>query len=150
MMRFEHRDGEDAAGTEVSVAPHLKPEVETDGTFSVDEDQLLRRGIDPEATEERLTQAGHTALDREDQGSEEAEDVSDADSGSEDSEAPEDETGADEDEGSDEAATKTDLMNLKKDELVTMAESFDDIDTDQNKEPLAEDLAGRVQIEGEE
>lgn len=139
-MKFEHRDGEDAAGQTVSVSPHLKPEVDENGVFSVQESDLERRGVDPEAARDRLTEAGHTDLETGDQSSEESEDVADADSGSEDSESSEEE-----------AATKTELMNLKKDQLVKMGETFDDIDTDQNKEPLAEDLVEKdIVLEGEE
>lgn len=158
-MRFKHREGEDAAGKTVSVAPHLKPEVDEEGVFEVDEDELELRGVDPEAARTRLKQARHTPVEE----LEEAEDVSDSedsDEGSEDSEPEEEAEEAPEEEDSEEeedeepdeedAATKTELMNLKKDQLVTIGESFDDVDTDQNKEPLAEDLAGRVVLEDDE
>jgi len=171
-MKFEHRDGENAAGRTVSVSAHLKPEVDEDGVFEVSEDELLRRGVDPEAAKERLKDAGHGHVGE--LGSEEhshdvsteTTDVSDDESGSEDSEdaeaeaeaeesGEEDESGEESEEESEEpdekdAATKTQLMDLKKDQLVEIGESFDDVDTDQNKGPLAEDLAGRVVLEDDE
>lgn len=167
-MKFEHRDGEDAAGKQVSVSAHLKPEVNEDGVFEISSDELLSRGVDPESARERLKEAGHDHVGE--LGSDEhshdvstdTTDVSDSDDsqeGSEDSE-PEEETEEapeeddseeeEEEEPEEDAATKTELMDLKKDQLVTIGESFDDVDTDQNKEPLAEDLAGRVVLEDEE
>jgi Mg-chelatase subunit ChlI len=162
-MKFKHRDGEEAEGEKVSVSTHLKPEVNSEGVFEIDKAELERRGVDPEAARSRLSEAGHTDLETEYQGSEESGDVSDSDSGSESSESSESESEDEEaeeesqeeaeeepEEEGDEAATKTDLMNLKKDQLVTMAESVEDVDPDQNKEPLAEELAGQVVLEGEE
>jgi len=163
-MKFEHRDGENAAGRTVSVSAHLKPEVNEDGVFEVSKDELLRRGVDPEAAKERLKDAGHGHVGE--LGSEEhshdvsteTTDVSDDESGSEDSEDAEAEAEAEESGEEDEseepeeedAATKTELMDLKKDQLVEIGDSFDDVDTDQNKGPLAEDLAGRVVLEDDE
>jgi len=155
-MKFEHRDGENAAGEQVSVSAHLKPEVDENGVFEVSSEKLLARGVNPEAAKNRLKEAGHDYVGE--LGSDE--DVSDGEAdteGSEDAEPEEEdqeteEVQEEESEEPDEedAATKTELMNLKKDQLVTIAESFDDVDTDQNKEPLAEDLAGRVVLEDDE
>ena len=154
-MKFEHRDGEDAAGKQVSVSAHLKPEVDEDGVFEVSSDELLSRGVDPESARERLKEAGHDHVGE----LKAEEDVSDSDDSQEDSEdsEPEEETEeapeedeSEEEEPEEDAATKTELMDLKKDQLVTMGESFDEVDTDQNKDPLAEDLAGRVVLEDEE
>ena len=132
-MRFTHKNGEDAAGRRVSVAPHLKPEVEEDGTFEVSEDTLQDRGVDPDSARDRLEDAGHSY--------EEPETVEESEEEGED-----DTSGQDQEP---EAATKTDLLELKKDQLVTMAESVEEVDPDQNKEPLAEDLAGQVVLEDE-
>ena len=140
-MKLKHRDGEDAAGSLVSVTTHLKPEVDENGFFEVEEDRLTELGVDPEAARERLQEAGHTPAEdvTEEDDSEEA-GADETGSESSDSEGQDEEAGA-EDEGGEEPATKTELMDLKKDQLVTIGESFDDVDTDQNKEPLAEDLA---------
>lgn len=145
-MKFTHANGEDAAGRRVSVAPHLKPEVGEDGTFEVSESELEQRGVDPEAARERLEEAGHVY------GAPEGSDSDESQDGSETDESPdqdEEDSGSGEDQEP-EAATKTDLMDLKKDQLVQMAEEVEGVETDQNKEPLAEDLAGQVVLEDEE
>ena len=141
-MRFTHKNGEDAAGRRVSVAPHLKPEVEEDGTFEVSEDTLQDRGVDPDSARDRLEDAGHSYEEQESEPEESSEDE-EQDKASGKPQEP------DVEEDGNEAATKTDLMDLKKDQLVTMAESVEDVDPDQNKEPLAEDLAGQVVLEDE-
>lgn len=168
-MKFTHVNGEDAAGRRVSVAPHLKPEVGEDGTFEVSESKLKERGVDPEASRERLEEAGHRygvpepvtdedSVDEDEDGESPDHDEEDSGSGEDESqdepesdESPEDEedSGSGEDQKP-EGATKTDLMNLYKDQLVEMAEEVEGVETDQNKEPLAEDLAGQVVLEDEE
>lgn len=136
-MKFTHTEGEGAAGRRVSVAPHLKPEVTEDGTFEVSQDELEKRGIDPESARERLEDAGHIHGN-----------------GETDQPVPEEDDGEETEEtsGQDqepEPASKTELMNLKKDQLVDIAEEVEEVETDQNKEPLAEDLAGEVALEDE-
>lgn len=137
-MKFTHAEGEDAAGRRVSVAPHLKPEVGEDGTFEVSRDKLEERGVDPDVAKERLEEAGHT------HGVTEASDEED----SQDDGQSNDQDGSGQDQEP-EPATKTDLMELKKDQLVDIAEEVEGVETDQNKEPLAEDLAGEVSLDEE-
>lgn len=137
-MKMKHRDGEDAAGRTVSVTTHLKPEVDEDGFFEIEEDRLTDMGVDPEAARTRLQEAGHTPE------SEVSEDVSEDqpdEETSQDSEAEAEEEDSGEEGQEEEPATKTELMDLNKDQLVEIGDSFEDVDTDQNKEPLAEDLA---------
>lgn len=137
-MEFTHAEGEDAAGRRVSVAPHLKPEVGEDGTFEVSRDELEQRGVDPDVARERLEEAGHThgASETADEDESQDEGQSDEQDGSGEDQEPE-------------PATKTELMDLKKDQLVEIAEEVEGVETDQNKEPLAEDLAGEVSLDEE-
>lgn len=144
-MKFTHAEGEDAAGRRVSVAPHLKPEVGEDGTFEVSEDTLEERGVDPEVARERLEDAGHSVGEPEVSEEDESQDDEEPDE-QPDQEEEESESGENQEP---EPATKTDLMNLKKDQLVEIAEEVEGVETDQNKEPLAEDLAGEVALEDE-
>lgn len=156
-MKLKHRDGEDAAGTLVSVTTHLKPEVDEDGFFEVEEDRLTELGVDPEAARARLQEAGHTPAEdvsedvSDDQADEDVSEDSEAEDQAEDSGEETEEEPEEEEDSEEEPATKTELMDLKKYQLVTIAEDFEDVDEDQNKEPLAEDLAeAGVILEGEE
>lgn len=141
-MKFEHRYGEEAEGESVSVAPHIKPEVGENGVFTVEESDLLDRGVDPEASRKRLSEAGHTHLENQGQVSESSEAEEESGEGSEESEQSETQS-----EDSGEGASEQELLDLEYEQVQEIASSFDDVAGNQSHEELAEELAGRVVLE---
>lgn len=141
-MRYQHRDGEEAhAFSLTAVRDTVRPDA--DGVFAVDEDRP-----DFDEVHARLVEEGHEPLDADDGD----EDAAEAEDGTGD-ESGDDQDGAGDDAEGDPLRasdwTETELVEMGRQELRSIAAHYDDVDGNGSADALTEDLIAKRREEAD-
>jgi len=142
-MRYKHRDGETATGAVTLTPVRDNAAVDENGVFEVDEDRE-----DFDEVHERLIDAGHEPLEGGEDESEAATNGSENDGDDENEKADgEEEEDAEVLQASD--FTETELVEMDRQDLRSIAAHYDDINGNASAEKLTEKLIQKRREETE-
>jgi len=147
-MRYQHRDGEAGTGAVSLTAVRDKARVDSDGTFTVDEDR-----DDFEDVHESLVNAGHQPID--DAGDDVDDEGASVDTGTDEDVETETETDGEVEAEADTRRasdySETELVEMGRNELRAIAAGYDDVDGNASADALTEALIEkrREEVDGD-